>query len=666
MARLVSERALEPRDPSNKTNDIAAIRVIAQAAVEVELFTIPLYMTSLYSIFGNHEINARGNSLYKGWIWPGPAPTAEPSGKYEANERAFNILYSVFVEEMLHLQLAANMASAIGQAPRFTGPPLQTPANGWICYGPHLTIIPHVIDLTDTVNAGVAVNIGPLDAERVALFRIIEQPDRQAYDSILPDRRLKYFPEAPFANWQAGQPLPLFGTIGHMYQCYYDYLHVSYTDGTTLWDAVLTAGAIQRDYFNRFDTAPQNWPQYGFDLILDTSDAKGAFGHMCKMMDAITDQGEGSTLDPLPDPHLLTAVEPEFQAIKPNLENIYPSFDSNGVQLAESDKANARCDTDADDHYERFGIIEGLLGDIVTCDKAGKVGNWTAADFVAPPAAGDPEQGGPVPNPHNLPSQQDLADAWNTIAREAGTYHPVLNTAVIGAIAGMTGVLDSYWQAGGTDTFPSPAMGGTGDRMATLWASLGQTPDLSLGIGKLPDGTLGHSCQGLDYNANGRGNDCADPRVFHSCIGSNNCHAEGGCGFVNDGTGGSCGGPKPPQASGTCGGPRIYASPGDNKCRGFGGCAVPISASQLYPKPTQDAPGDEWLMSVYDFVPSDGPDDGYNGWKSVQVGSITYKEGDKVDDVAFRAFAKVMESRKVPTPDVPKPNVLRLVFPPST
>ena len=31
------------------------------------------------------------------------------------------------------------------------------------------------------------------------------------------------------------------------------------------------------------------------------------------------------------------------------------------------------------------------------------------------------------------------------------------------------------------------------------------------------------------------------------------------------------------------GGGTLYSAPSDNKCGGFGGCAVPISASQLYP-----------------------------------------------------------------------------------
>lgn len=743
MARAVSQNALQPRDPRMKPTDIAAVRQIAQAAVEVELFTIPLYMTSLYSIYGNHEINSAGNSLYKGWIWPGPGPTAEPSGRYAENQRAFNIIYSIFVEEMLHLQLAANMASAIGQSPKFTGPPLQTLNNGWTCYGPHLTVIPHIIDLMDTVNSHVRVNIGPLDAERVELFRIIEQPDEQARKSLLlGGHHKKYFPKAPFDDWQIGQPLPLFGTIGHMYQCYYDYLHVRYTDGTTLWDAVLEQNPVQQDYFNRFAGPSGLGPQYDFDLKLDTSDGVAAFDHMCKMMDAITDQGEGSVLDPLPDPRMLTAVEAEFQALKPNLEKIYPSYDSNGKLLPESAQANARCQTDANDHYERFEMIERMLPHIVTCDKAGKAGNWTAQDFVAPPARGDaaPAPGEAVPNPYNLPTQQDLADAWNAVKKDEATYYPILCTAVVGAIAGMTNVLDDYWSSASV-AFPSPAMGGTGDRMATIWAALGKAPDLSIGVEKLPAGTLGHSCQGIDYNTSGQ-NDCADPNTYHSCIGSNNCHAEGGCGFVNDGTGHSCGGnscagaqaaatqptqpsstrasagssggicgapqppgeatpatqplagtcgapPQPPAPGPLCGGPKppppppgplcggpkppspscssakVYSSPGDNKCKGFGGCAVPISASQLYPKPTPDDPNSEWNMSVYDFDQVTAPD-GTKSWTSVPLGTIPYKMGDKVEDIAYQAFSKVMQNRKVDPPKQPPPNVLRLIFPPST
>src|ERR1700722_814430 len=96
--RTVSASAQAPRDPSNKATDAAALRAIAQAAVEVELFTIPLYMTAMYSIQGMHQITGQGNNFYQGRLWPGPATTANPT---TPNEKGLNIVFSVFIQEML-------------------------------------------------------------------------------------------------------------------------------------------------------------------------------------------------------------------------------------------------------------------------------------------------------------------------------------------------------------------------------------------------------------------------------------------------------------------------------------------------------------------------------------------------------------------------------------
>jgi hypothetical protein len=49
---------------------------------------------------------------------------------------SFNIIFSVFIQEMLHLQMAANLATAIGVTPDFTsGSGLQNKNRGWTCYG---------------------------------------------------------------------------------------------------------------------------------------------------------------------------------------------------------------------------------------------------------------------------------------------------------------------------------------------------------------------------------------------------------------------------------------------------------------------------------------------------------------------------------------------------
>jgi len=140
--------------------------------------------------------------------------------------------------------------------------------------------------------------------------------------------------------------------------------------------------------------------------------------------------------------------------------------------------------------------------------------------------------------------------------------------------------------------------------------------------------------------------------IFHTCRGSNNCHAQGGCGFVQPvGGGGNCGsavvtrGGVEGGVGGGCGLPpqNLYSAPSDNKCSGFGGCAVPISASQVLPNAGR--------MQLYDFVPDDS---GKGGWMSVAFGDpMIYQRGEKVHDVAYRAYQAVMAHRGKPAPADP-------------
>src|SRR6516165_11537525 len=85
---------------------------------------------------------------------------------------------------MLHLQLASNIATAIGVTPTYTGPALQNADHGWICYGPTLTVIPYIIDLKDTKeHKDVGVNIGPVSEDQLKLFLAIEEPEKVATTS---------------------------------------------------------------------------------------------------------------------------------------------------------------------------------------------------------------------------------------------------------------------------------------------------------------------------------------------------------------------------------------------------------------------------------------------------------------------------------------------------
>jgi Ferritin-like len=116
-------RAAEVTSPA----DIRRLRDLLQAAVELELSTLPPYLCALYS------------------LRPG------------ANDEARLIIRSVAVEEMLHMALAANVLNAIGGRPRVTGPA-------------HVPRYPH--ELPD----GVVLDLLPFSPEAVEAFLRVENP----------------------------------------------------------------------------------------------------------------------------------------------------------------------------------------------------------------------------------------------------------------------------------------------------------------------------------------------------------------------------------------------------------------------------------------------------------------------------------------------------------
>lgn len=654
MARVVSSSALILRPVSSRDTDASALRAVAQAAVNVELFTVPLYMGALYSIRGMHQITGEGNDFYKDRLWPGAAPTAAPK---TANEQAFNMVFSVFIEEMLHLQLAADIASAVGVAPVLTSAVLQDSRRGWTCYGPGQTVIPHIVDLRDTIPyRDVKVNLAALSRDQLKLFSAIEQPEDDACKAIDPSAISdgKYFPTVPFKGWTPAKDetdLPMFGTIGSMYQCYYDYLNLRYEDGTTLWDHVFRPSSVQNDMFNVESTVPSHprreYP--GFEATVPVrldppDDTQAAFARAVDMMDAITDQGEGSVLK---KSAAFLAVQPRYRASREALEADYPNYTDTG-EWAPSTHAAARAGNDHLDHYERFGkLVGGLVDQVETWPKwFARGGRWSGSDLHT--TGYDPHR-----NPYGLPPPEAVADAMNRMAEPAQrrAMHTLISQAAAGSIAGVTTVLDQYWAAPGVP-FPYPSMVGSGDRMAICWAVLGEAPDLSVGIGNADETKLHHSCQALDLDA--PGNRCAAVEIFHSCRGSNLCKAQGGCGFVQKATGGGMCGSVAFAAKASCGGPddgTLFSAPGDNKCGTRGGCAVPISASQVLPR--------AGTMQLFDFVGESHQEEPFD--------TLEFEKGDKVHEVAYRAYLAVMSHRGQPAPPGPPPDDdLRLVFPPST
>jgi len=109
-----------------------------------------------------------------------------------------------------------------------------------------------------------------------------------------------------------------------------------------------------------------------------------------------------------------------------------------------------------------------------------------------------------------------------------------------------------------------------------------------------------------------------------------------------------CGGPSPPPPPPSS---SVYSVPSDNKCGTFGGCAVPISASQLL--------NSTGTMQLFDFTGATNEPD--------PIGTMPFTQGEKVHDVAYRAYRQVMQHRGQTVPETPPPaDDLRLVFIPST
>jgi hypothetical protein len=661
---------LKDRPIANIDTDKAALRAIVQAAIDVELFTLPLYMISMYSIQGMHQITSKGNDFYRGRLWPGAAPARDPA---TPNALAFNHLFSVFIDEMLHLQLASNIAKALGVLPTYNSTALVNDEYGWLCYGPDNTVLPHILDFEDTIEGynDIKVKLDALTLDQNRLFLAIEQNEKDAEKIIDPAKKSKYFPTAPFEDWKIGDALPMFGTIGCMYKCLWQYIEIVYDDGTKLFESVFTRGTLERDLFNT--NTSYHKPEYPKMPTMASGEISvaSAMENILNMINAITDQGEGEGVAQwirrMRGLLQYAPVKGQFQPDEAALNFDYPNYTDKGVQNNPSGNKVARTQNGALDHHDRFLAIDALLkaGGVVTWDQWHAAGNkWTAEmlktneeDYKA--------------NTWNLPPAEDIAAALNSLKPDEKNY-TTFSQAAAGSIAGITRVLRGFWTAE-TTGFPSPSMYGSGDRVSICWAVFGRYPNIVEGIAPRKTGTLYHACQGMEL-IGASGDTCAQVEVFHSCRGSNTCKAEGGCGFVQvQGESAQCGikpllehlNPTRPLAGQAQAGGKLYSAPSDNKCASFGGCAVPISASQLYPIPDADEPDQPFgYMELYDFVGETAEPEVIKGL----MGKVLqrYDVGDRVYDIAWDAYVKVLTHRKQPIPEKPKDSELRLAFPPST
>jgi len=150
-----------------------ALRDHLQKAVYLELWTIPLYLTAAYSL------EVPGTSAANP---PKLTPMRSAKNPNRSREQlAFNNIYSVLVQEMLHLELACNLFNALfaakGSSPKMTGE-----------WAPRYDRFP------PWIGANVPVQLGPANETQMKLLSTIETPEpksdappdgpKAVYDSI--------------------------------------------------------------------------------------------------------------------------------------------------------------------------------------------------------------------------------------------------------------------------------------------------------------------------------------------------------------------------------------------------------------------------------------------------------------------------------------------------
>lgn len=214
--------------------DLPHLRRHIQYAVDLELWTIPFYMSAMYSIRD---------------------PTTE----------AYQLIQSIVYQEMLHLQLAANISNAFGKSPK-----LGVPAYVG-------TEIPHLDFALDTPDprpeySPYSAEIGPLDEKRINAMCLIEYPE-----------------------WDTGgkpdfhDDVKNYGSIGE----FYDALQY----GVAELQSHIRGNRRQVSLFARHYA---NFPQQTI-----TADGADGYVQMRALFEAIREQGEGA--------HKGEGVPPQFE-----------------------------------------------------------------------------------------------------------------------------------------------------------------------------------------------------------------------------------------------------------------------------------------------------------------------------------------------------------------
>ncbi|MCY0994946.1 ferritin-like domain-containing protein [Nannocystis sp. ILAH1] len=270
-----------------------------QKAVYLEMWTIPLYLTAAYSLQvpGSDAMNPPGLESMRN------------ANNRSPEQLAFNNIYSIAMQEMLHLELASNLFNALfaakGYSPKFTGE-----------WAPRFDGFPPWIAGT------VPVQLGPVNDAQMRLLAAIETPE-------------------PKSDRPPNGPQQVYDSIGQFYKAIEQGIDA-------LWDRLYDPAADHRQKSEFADPGYPDADYTGFSATI-SGDSASARKTADQMIQAIIGQGEGSRgpfIEPDLRPEDLKDLEDRFshfarfRMVQAMLKfgeplKIYPQTGSDGLATAQ-------------------------------------------------------------------------------------------------------------------------------------------------------------------------------------------------------------------------------------------------------------------------------------------------------------------------------------------
>lgn len=204
-----------------------------QAAVDLEFWTIPFYMSAMYSV-------------------------------KDRSTDAYQLIRTILNQEMLHLQCAANIANSYGLSPKIATP---------VYEGKKVPHLDFALDKPDVIKRyePYTAEIGVLDEQRINAMCLIEIPD---YDTN--DKEVSLIGESAQELFSGVRE---YGSIGAFYR--------ALRRGAFILKDRIKGGVRQVDYFAAFYNNAPN--------LKITEARSNGFRQVDLLIDLITSQGEGAS-----------------------------------------------------------------------------------------------------------------------------------------------------------------------------------------------------------------------------------------------------------------------------------------------------------------------------------------------------------------------------------